>query len=129
MRAKCPAHFWCSTVTFCFCGFLRCLGLEQKIDSNITLLPLPQYSQQPSNTRKQTHANHVKPTLLLFRMHFQYIARSYLFASASVLCVLYIYPLPHPHFLSSLPVLSFVLPLPLSLSESRGCRLWRTRCG
>lgn len=37
---QCVAHFWCSALTVCLCGFLRCFGLEQKIDSNITLLPL-----------------------------------------------------------------------------------------
>ena len=37
---QCVAHFWCSALTACLCGFLRCFGLEQKIDSNITLLPL-----------------------------------------------------------------------------------------
>lgn len=68
MSLKCVAHFWCSAVTVCPCGFLRCLGLEQKIDSNITLLPLPLYSTQPSTTHKHTHVNHVDLTPLAFRM-------------------------------------------------------------
>lgn len=50
------AHFWCSAVTVCPCGFPHCLGLEQKIDSNITLLPLPLplYGTRLSTTNTHT---------------------------------------------------------------------------
>ena len=89
MSLQCVAHFWCSAVTVCFCGFLRCLGLEQKIDSNITLLPLPPHGMQPSDTHKHTHVNHIIFTLLAFVVCGGFLIHSYLFMCDSFIhCVL-----------------------------------------
>lgn len=111
---QCVAHFWCSAVTVCLCGFLRCLSLGQKIDSNITLLPLPlpPHGTQPSNTHKHTHVNHVILTLLASVPCGRFSINSYLFMSDSLIhCVPYLIHDLVSHFLFSLPVLSFTLPL------------------
>lgn len=52
MSFQCVVRCCCSAVKVCLCGFLRCLGLRQKIDSNITLLPQP---LQNPRTHKNTH--------------------------------------------------------------------------
>lgn len=98
MSFQCVAHFCCSTVTVCLCGFLRCLG--QKIESNITLLPLPLplHGTQPSNTHKRTHVNHGILGLLTFVVCV-WLSVAYVF----VLRVLQISPLPH---LSAWPLIS-----------------------
>lgn len=109
-------------MTVCLCGFLHCLGLEQKIDSNITLLslPLPPHGTQPSNTHKYSHVNHVILTLLAFVACGRFSIHSCLFKSDSfVHCVLTSSFSLASHFLSSLPVFSFILPLRLSLYSLR----------
>lgn len=116
MSLKCVAHFWCSAVTVCPCGFLCCLGLEQKIDSNITLLPLPLYSTQPSTTHKHMHVNHVDLTPLAFRMFsFQHIS------IFSCVTQFFVSLKSAPYLILSFPVSTscsfFVLALPLLSSR------------
>lgn len=65
---ECAAHFWCSAVTVCPCGFPHCLGLEQKIDSNITLAATATATVQHTAVyHKHTRANCVDLTVRTFR--------------------------------------------------------------